>query len=173
MEWLPGSTVAPVRSAIARCAGGGIIRSSVTTRYQLGLIRHAASLIIPPRAFTPQGTWESAMNAARPAGRSPANEAWNLSRSSNRKPSRGGRIGGCGPSAGKPAKRVDRLALVRREGRDAHQGLANKQIGERLYLSHRTVATHLYQIFPKLGVTSRAALRDALSGSEDRDEPDR
>jgi len=40
----------------------------------------------------------------------------------------------------------------------------NKQIGERLYLSHRTVATHLYQIFPKLGVTSRAALRDALSG---------
>jgi hypothetical protein len=113
------------------------------------------------------------MNAARPAGRSPANEAWNLSRSRNRKPSRGGRIGVCGPSAGKPAKRVDRLALVRREGRDVHQGLANKQIGERLYLSHRTVATHLYQIFPKLGVTSRAALRDALSGSEDRDEPDR
>jgi hypothetical protein len=34
-----------------------------------------------------------------------------------------------------------------------------------LYLSHRTVATHVYQIFPKLGVTSRAALRVALSGS--------
>ena len=28
--------------------------------------------------------------------------------------------------------------------------------------SHRTVAAHLYQAFPKLGVTSRAALRDAL-----------
>jgi hypothetical protein len=26
------------------------------------------------------------------------------------------------------------------------------------------VATHLYQLFPKLGVTSRAALRDALTG---------
>ena len=40
--------------------------------------------------------------------------------------------------------------------------LTNKQIGQRLFLSHRTVGAHLYQIFPKLGVTSRAALRDAL-----------
>ena len=55
----------------------------------------------------------------------------------------------------------------------AAAGLTNKQIGERLYLSHRTVATRLYQIFPKLGVTSRAALRDALSGNEDREEADR
>ena len=55
----------------------------------------------------------------------------------------------------------------------AAAGLTNKQIGERLYLSHRTVATHLYQIFPKLGVTSRAALRDALSGDRGRNETDR
>ena len=45
----------------------------------------------------------------------------------------------------------------------AASGLTNKQIGERLYLSHRTVAAHLYQIFPRLGITSRAALRDALA----------
>ena len=44
----------------------------------------------------------------------------------------------------------------------AAAGLTNKQIGERLHLSHRTVAAHLYQIFPRLGITSRAALRDAL-----------
>ncbi|WP_203737307.1 ATP-binding protein [Actinoplanes italicus] len=48
-------------------------------------------------------------------------------------------------------------------------GLTNKQIAERLYLSHRTVGAHLYRIFPKLGVSSRAGLRDALSahGPED------
>ena len=46
----------------------------------------------------------------------------------------------------------------------AAAGLTNKQIGERLYLSPRTVATHLHQLFPKLGVTTRAALRDALVG---------
>lgn len=44
----------------------------------------------------------------------------------------------------------------------AARGLTNKQIGERLFLSHRTVSSHLYRIFPKLGITSRAALRDAL-----------
>ena len=41
-------------------------------------------------------------------------------------------------------------------------GLSNKEIGQRLHLSHRTVGAHLYRIFPKLGITSRAALRDAL-----------
>lgn len=44
----------------------------------------------------------------------------------------------------------------------AAAGLSNKQIGARLYMSHRTVSAHLYRVFPKLGVTSRAALRDAL-----------
>ncbi|GIF64106.1 LuxR family transcriptional regulator [Asanoa ishikariensis] len=45
----------------------------------------------------------------------------------------------------------------------AASGLSNKQIGERLFLSHRTVGAHLYRIFPKLGISSRAGLRDALS----------
>ena len=42
--------------------------------------------------------------------------------------------------------------------RMAAEGLSNRQIAERLYLSPRTVASHLYRIFPKLGVTSRAQL---------------
>jgi DNA-binding NarL/FixJ family response regulator len=44
----------------------------------------------------------------------------------------------------------------------ASVGLSNREIGQRLYLSHRTVGSHLYRIFPKLGVTSRAQLRSAL-----------
>jgi hypothetical protein len=44
----------------------------------------------------------------------------------------------------------------------AATGLTNKQIGQRLFLSHRTVGAHLHRAFPKLGITSRAALRDAL-----------
>ena len=45
----------------------------------------------------------------------------------------------------------------------AAAGLSNKEIGARLYMSHRTVSAHLYRIFPKLGIGSRAALRDARS----------
>ncbi len=47
----------------------------------------------------------------------------------------------------------------------AATGLTNKQIGAQLFLSPRTVSTHLSRVFPKLGVESRAALRDALTGS--------
>lgn len=47
----------------------------------------------------------------------------------------------------------------------AAEGFSNREIGEQLYLSHRTVESHLYRLFPKLGVTSRAQLRDALSSA--------
>jgi ATP/maltotriose-dependent transcriptional regulator MalT len=45
----------------------------------------------------------------------------------------------------------------------AADGLSNHEIGERLFLSHRTVGGHLYRIFPKLDITVRAQLRDALT----------
>jgi DNA-binding CsgD family transcriptional regulator len=50
-------------------------------------------------------------------------------------------------------------------------GLSNKEIGERLYLSPRTVGSHLYRMFPKLGVTSRTQLARAL-GTGGRPAPD-
>jgi DNA-binding CsgD family transcriptional regulator len=47
----------------------------------------------------------------------------------------------------------------------AATGLTNREIADRLYVSPRTVSAHLYRIFPKLGITARAALRDALSAT--------
>ena len=44
----------------------------------------------------------------------------------------------------------------------AAAGLSNREIGEQLFLSPRTVGSHLYRSFPKLGVSSRSKLRDLL-----------
>jgi predicted ATPase/DNA-binding CsgD family transcriptional regulator len=48
------------------------------------------------------------------------------------------------------AREMDVLRLIA-------AGLTNKEIGERLVLSHRTVEAHLYSIFNKLNVTTRSA----------------
>jgi DNA-binding CsgD family transcriptional regulator len=45
----------------------------------------------------------------------------------------------------------------------AATGVSNREIGQRLYLSHRTISTHLYRVFPKLGITARAELGAALA----------
>jgi DNA-binding NarL/FixJ family response regulator len=44
----------------------------------------------------------------------------------------------------------------------AATGLSNREIGQQLYLSPRTVGAHLYRIYPKLGITSRGQLRERL-----------
>jgi ATP/maltotriose-dependent transcriptional regulator MalT len=46
----------------------------------------------------------------------------------------------------------------------AAQGMSNREIGYELYLSPRTVGSHLYRIFPKLNVTSRSQLAARLFG---------
>ncbi|MFI7632808.1 AAA family ATPase [Nonomuraea sp. NPDC049400] len=42
----------------------------------------------------------------------------------------------------------------------AARGLRNREIAEQLMLSPRTVSSHLYNVYPKLGVSSRHQLRD-------------
>ncbi len=45
----------------------------------------------------------------------------------------------------------------------ASDGLTNRQIGDRLFLSPRTVSSHLYRSYPKLGVAGRHQLRDVVA----------
>jgi DNA-binding CsgD family transcriptional regulator/tetratricopeptide (TPR) repeat protein len=45
----------------------------------------------------------------------------------------------------------------------AGSGLTNREIGDRLYLSPRTVASHLYRSYPKLGISGRHQLHDLVA----------
>jgi DNA-binding CsgD family transcriptional regulator len=48
----------------------------------------------------------------------------------------------------------------------ASDGLTNRQIGDRLFLSPRTVSSHLYRSYPKLGVAGRNQLRDVITRAD-------
>jgi DNA-binding NarL/FixJ family response regulator len=47
----------------------------------------------------------------------------------------------------------------------ASRGLSNKDIGQQLNLSPRTVSSHLYRIFPKLGISARSQISSRLDES--------
>jgi DNA-binding CsgD family transcriptional regulator len=73
----------------------------------------------------------------------------------------------CGVAvAGAPAER-DALSELTPQQRQivrlASDGLTNRQIGDRLFLSPRTVSSHLYRSYPKLGVAGRNQLRDVIA----------
>jgi DNA-binding CsgD family transcriptional regulator len=73
----------------------------------------------------------------------------------------------CGVAvAGAPAER-DALGELTPQQRQivrlASDGLTNREIGDRLFLSPRTVSSHLYRSYPKLGVAGRHQLRDVIA----------
>jgi len=73
-----------------------------------------------------------------------------------------------GERAAEPAE-VPRQPLSPQElqvAQMAASGLSNREIADRLFLSHRTVGAHLYRVFPKLGIVSRSELAQALASTE-------
>ena len=68
--------------------------------------------------------------------------------------------------AGAPGEREALQELTpqqRQIVRLASDGLTNREIGDRLFLSPRTVSSHLYRSYPKLGVAGRHQLRDVIA----------
>ena len=72
-------------------------------------------------------------------------------------------------ASGESSRRRDpsrRDELTSQELQIAHlaaTGLTNRAIGEKLFVSARTVSTHLYRIYPKLGISGRGELAPVLS----------
>ncbi|NMO49948.1 AAA family ATPase [Actinoplanes sp. TBRC 11911] len=67
-------------------------------------------------------------------------------------------------TATSPSVSPERLTPQEQQiARMAAEGMSNREIGQQLFLSPRTVGSHLYRIFPKLDITSRNQLAARLS----------
>ena len=73
----------------------------------------------------------------------------------------------CGVAAADAPAERDALSELTPQQRQivrlASDGLTNRQIGDRLFLSPHTVSSHLYRSYPKLGVAGRNQLRDVIA----------
>lgn len=71
----------------------------------------------------------------------------------------------CGPSSDPTGSGVQQLTVSeRRVAELAAQGRSNPQIAQTLFVTRKTVETHLGHIYSKLGIAGRAQLAQALAG---------
>lgn len=81
------------------------------------------------------------------------------------------RAAGVTDSAPRTVEGLDSLTAQERQiVTMAASGLTNREIGQRFNLSPRTIASHLYKVYPKLGVTRRHQLRDIVESPTDTDQ---
>jgi DNA-binding NarL/FixJ family response regulator len=63
----------------------------------------------------------------------------------------------------RPPRAIDELTPQQRQiAQFAARGLTNREIGDRMFLSPKTIAFHLYSVFPKLQITTRSQLAAAI-----------
>jgi len=147
LEALGGLAAEQGRAGLA----GRIIGAACGLRQNLGIVRGS----------TEQREYDADLLLLRPAGAGPEFEqafaqgqqeplrdvlAWLVRQSTPRRRAAAGWAG-----LTRSEDQVARLAAT---------GLTNRQIGGRLFISPRTVQTHLSHVFAKLGVTSRRELSD-------------
>lgn len=82
----------------------------------------------------------------------------------------------CGVPAARtpaPAHALSQLTPQQREVVQlAARGCTNREIADRLFLSPRTISSHLYRCYPKLGIASRNQLRDLIDGAAEHVTPE-
>jgi DNA-binding CsgD family transcriptional regulator len=72
------------------------------------------------------------------------------------------------PALGAPGAQSDLSVREREVALLASEGLTSRQIGERLFVSARTVDNHLQRVYLKLGISDRNALHEHLAIAQDR-----
>ena len=71
---------------------------------------------------------------------------------------------GARPRERTPTTRDQLTPQERRIARLASAGLSNREIGQQLFISHRTVGYHLAKVFAKLGLNNRALIHEDMLG---------